>query len=817
MKNIVLIITCLLAWGTSFAQKTVKITGKITDEKAEALPYALVKLLSLPDSAMVKSVQANLDGKFSFEQVKTGDYILATSMVGYKNYKSSKLSIADDFVLPNIKLESLTKQLKQVTVEGKKPFIERRADKTVLNVENSIVSSGGTALEVLEKAPGVVVDKQNDQIRLNNKSGITVMIDGKPNILSGADLTTMLGNMSSDQIGTIEIITNPSAKYDAAGNAGIINIKLKKNKNFGTNGSIASTLGQGFVSGFPSDLYRTGLNLNLNHRVEKWNIFGNAAYARKSNFNQITVNRTSTANNLTSKFLQNFGRANKGDGYSGKIGADYYASAKTTIGVMVDANTINGRLDNFSQTYINEQQVGSSNNSLVNQQANSKSPANNITANFNIKHDFKKDGENISFDADYSGFSNKKNETFDADYLDRNNQLVNNTLLRNSTDASIDVFAVKTDYTLPISKSLGLEAGLKSSYVTTKNDFLSEKYITNNWVNDLGKSNNFIYKENINAAYVNLSKKWEKWEIQAGLRAENTNAKGNSITGQQKFDRNYLSLFPTVFISQNLNKDNNIRYSYGRRVDRPSYQQLSPFVFYMDPYAFDTGNPFLKPMFTDNFEISYSYKNAFSVSLNYSDTRDLIVQITEQNDVTRIVTVGRGNIGRSQNYSAGIYFPLTIAKWWNMQNNGSVYYNKVDDGNLSGAVYNVSNVAYNFNTSSSFRLPNNYSIEMNYWLNSPSINGQERATVFRHALNLGIQKSLMDKKLKVRANIDDVFLTNQWQGEIVYQNLDLQIKNKSSSRRASLNISYSFGNQNVKSARNRKTATDDIKGRAGSN
>lgn len=816
MRNIVLLITCLLAWGTSFAQKTGKITGKIVDEKQEVIPFALVKLLAYPDTVEIKTTKADFDGRFGFESVKSGNYTISVKMVGFKNVKTSFFTIKDaDLVLPTIKIESLTKQLSAVTIEGKKPFIERRVDKTVINVENSIVASGGTALEVLEKAPGVIVDKQNDQIRLNNKSGITVMIDGRPNILSGADLTTMLSNMSSDQIGTIEIITNPSSRYDAAGNAGIINIKLKKNKNFGTNGTLSSTLGQGVVSGFPSDLYRAGLNLNLNHRVDKWNVFGNAGFARKSNFNQITVNRTSVSNNITSRFLQDFGRSNKGIGYSGKIGADYYASEKTTFGVMVDANTVDTKLGNFSQTNINEVLNGSATLSSVNQQADSKSPANNITANFNVKHDFSKAGESLTFDADYSGFSNERDETFDADYMDANQQLVRNTLLRNSSDTKIDVYALKTDYTLPISKTIGFEAGLKSSFVTTKNDFLSEKFLGNIWEKDLGKSNKFIYKENINAAYINISKKWDKWEVQAGLRAENTNANGHSVTDNQKFDRNYLSLFPTLFVSQQLNKDNNIRYAYSRRVDRPSYQQLNPFVFYMDPYAFDTGNPYLKPMFTDNFEISYGYKTAFSLSLNYSDTRNLIVQITEQNDVTRIVTVGRGNIGRSQNYSAGIYFPLTISKWWNMQNNASVYYNKVDDGNLSGGVYDVSNVAYNFNTSSSFRLPNNYSVEMNYWLNSPSINGQERSTVFRHALNLGLQKSLMNKKMKIRATIDDVFLTNQWQGEIIYQNLDLRIKNRSSSRRASLNISYNFGNQNLKSARNRKTATDDIKGRAG--
>lgn len=817
MKNIILFITCLLAWGPSFAQKTVKITGKITSENAEPVPYALVKLLSLPDSNLIKNVQADLDGGFSFEALKTGDYILAINMVGYKNYKTEKFTLIADLKLPVIKMESLTKQLKQVTVEGKKPFIERRADKTILNVENSITASGGSALDVLEKAPGVTVDKQNETIKLNSKSGVTVMIDGKMNILSGADLTTYLSNMSSEQIGTIEIITNPSAKYDASGNAGIINIKLKKNKNFGTNGSLSTVYGKGIIKGFPSNVYRTGVNLNLNHRVDKWNVFGNAAYNGKSNFNTIVVDRTTTSVGLNSTFSQNFGRTNSGVGYSGKLGADFYASPKTTIGVMVDANTVDASLDNFSQVYINEVKANIANSSSLVQNANSKSPANNITANLNIKHDINKEGANISFDADYSGFSNKKNEGFDTDYLNASGQLDKNVLLRNNTNAKINVYAAKTDYALPISKTLNLEAGLKSSYVTTDNDFVASQFLANTWQKDFGKSNRFLYKENINAAYLNLSKKWDKWEIQAGLRAENTNSTGNSITDNKEVNRNYVSLFPTVYLSQTISKNHSLRYSYGRRVDRPSYQQLNPFVFYMDPYALDQGNPYLKPQFTNNFEVGYSYKEAFTLSFSYADTKDLIVQITTQDDATRIVTVGRGNIGRTQTFVADLSVPLKVAKWWTMQNSFTLFENKIDDGNLSGGQYSASKVSFNLNTSSSFRLPQNFSIELNYWLNSPRVNGVERTTATQNALNIGIQKALLAKKLRLRFNVDDIFLTNQWAGNIVYQNLNLHIKNNSSSRRATFSVNYSFGNQNVKSARNRKTATEDIKGRAGNN
>ncbi|MDN3585171.1 outer membrane beta-barrel family protein [Pedobacter aquatilis] len=816
MKIFFTLIACFLACGVSFAQKINKLSGKVIDEKGQALPFAAVRVLNSPDTVIVKSGSTNVDGEFLLDGLKSGNYLLSVSMVGYKTTKTASFALLNDLRLHTITVESNVKQLKEVSITAKKPFVEHQIDKTVLNVESSIVSSGSTALDVLEKAPGVQVDRQNEQIKLNNKTGVTIMVDGKTNFLSGADITTLLSNMSSDQIATIELITNPSSKYDASGNAGIINIKLKRNKAYGTNGTVSINGGQGIMPDSPTDLVRAGVNLNLNHREGKWNIFGNGAVARKSNYNNTVVDRTTFANGLSSAFNQDFERKNKGVGFQGKLGADYYASEKTVFGVMVDANTVNTKLDNFSNTFIREVQSNIASSNSVLQNAYSKSPANNFTANFNIKHDFNKTGKNITFDADYSNFNNKRDEQFDARYLNQAGQQTNATLLRNNTDANIDIFAAKTDLTLPINKTTKVETGLKSSYVVTDNDFLSEQFLSGNWQNDLGKSNNFIYKENINAAYVNFAKEWKVWQIQLGLRAEHTHSNGNSVTSNKEVDRNYLSLFPTVFLNQKINENNNIRYSYSRRVDRPNYQQLNPFAFYMDPYAIDQGNPYLKPQFTDNFEVSYGYKQ-LSFSLNYSDTRDMITQISQQDEVTRIVNVIRQNLGRAQNYSAGVYFPIKVVKWWNMQNNASVYYNKFQDGNLEGAPFLSSKVAYNFNSTQQFTLAKNFNAEISFWYNSPRVSGVEQTTISQYAVNAGIQKSMLNKKLKLRLNMDDIFLTNRWEGKLEYQNVNLRVSNRYTSRRANFSISYNFGNQNVKSARTRNTATDDMKGRAGGN
>ena len=814
MKTLVLIAACLLVCGTSFAQKAAKITGTVTDEKGKGIAFARVKLLALPDTTVLKNVETDLAGSFTFSHGQWGDYVLTISMIGYQTYQTERFTFAgSDIRIPGAKLVNVPQQLREVSIQAKKPFVEFKADKTVLNVESSIVAAGGSALEVLEKAPGVTIDRQSDQIKLNNKSGITVMIDGKTNFLSGTDITTLLGNMSSDQIATIELITNPSARYDASGSAGIINIKLKRNKAYGTNGNLSLNTGQGLMPNAPSDLYRAGLQLTLNHRQNKWNIYNTTAFNRKVGFNNINVIRSTNSANLTSSFNQNFERVNEGYAYMGKLGADYYASEKTIIGVMIDANSIRTDLNNFSRTNIAEIRSTGTTNNVVNQHAYGKSPVGNITANFNIRHDLDTAGKSLTFDADYSSFSNRKNENFDAEYLDQTNVLTKTTALRNITDAQLSIYAAKTDFTLPISKTLKLELGLKSSYVITHNDFISEQLIADVWQNDVGRSNYFIYKENINAAYTNFSREWKKIQIQIGLRAEHTHSNGNSVTDQKEVDRSYLSLFPTLFVNHLLSKDNNIRYSFSRRVDRPNYQQLNPFVFYMDPFALDEGNPYLKPQFTDNFEIGYSFKES-SFSLNYSDTRDLITQISQQNETTRVVNVIRKNLGRAQNYSANLYVPIAITKFWKMQHNISLYYNKFDDSNLEGAVFTANKIAYNLNSSQSFILPYNFTAEISFWLNSPKIYGVEETTITQYAVNAGLQKSLMNKNLKIRIAMDDIFLTNHWEGRLQYQNVNLNVVNRYLSRRAVFTVNYNFGNQNLKSVRNRNTATEDIKNRA---
>lgn len=800
------------------SNKNGSVSGRIFDEHQKPAEFITIGLFNQKDSSLVKSTLSDYTGSYVFTAIPTGAYLIKASAMGYKNIFSKRFVLDEThpvFTVDNLKLTAEGISLSGVTVTSRKPLIEQKIDRTVMNVENSIIASGNNVLDVLEKAPGVSIDRQNDLIRLKNKSGVLVMIDGKRNYLSDSDLNNYLRNMRSEQVSSIEIITNPSSKYDAAGNSGIINIKLKKNTAFGTNGSVSVNGGKAFASGGPKDLYNGSLNLSLNHRIEKWNIYGTASSFRDADFSLLSLFRKVNYEGLNSTFNQNFYKPRTSSGISGKAGVDYLASEKTTIGLMVDAGKWNGKLNSDSHTNIMEEKAGVLGSSSLIQKSEAKMPRNNITTNFNVKHEFDKKGMELVFDADYSRFRNQRDQSFDTDFFNETGGLTNNLLQQNNTLSKIDIYAAKLDLTLPLSNKLKLETGLKSGYVNTDNDFKYEEVNTAIVQHDPSKSNRFIYKEKINAAYVNLAKEWNKWSIQAGLRAEYTQSNGNLVTDNKVSEKDYLSLFPTLFLSQTINKDNSIRYSYGRRIDRPNYQQLNPFVFFLDPYTQEEGNPYLKPQFTDNFEISYTYKSAVSFSLGYSNTKDYMLTVTEQDDATGIVRVGQGNIGNYKNYSANLSFPLQLSKWWRMQNQAGTYYNKFSDPNVAGVQFEAGRLAYNFNTSNSLSLSKTWTFELNFWFNSPSVYGVDRATRSQYALNAGIQKSFMDNKAKLKLNVNDILYSSYYEGALKYANVDFTVFNKWASRRANLSFTYNFGNRNIKSSGERRTATEDLKNRAG--
>lgn len=822
MKTILITtLNLLLAWTAVVAQTPVtgKLSGQVNSTANKPLEFSTLMLVKATDSSLVKGAVSDASGVYAFEGIGEGNYRVAAQQLGYAKTYSAPFTIDaahTDLKLPALLMAEESKNLAEVNVVAKKPFLEQQVDRVVMNVENSIVASGNTALDVLEKAPGVTIDRQNDQLKLKGKSGVIVYIDGKQTYLSQQEVSNLLKNTPSDNIEKIEIITNPGSKYDAAGNSGIINIKMKKNKNFGTNGTL--TLGSGY--GWVTDLSGKTLNrpkyngsLNINHRAGKLNVFGNYSYANRLSNNSNTIDRTIPYNGTVTNFNQTSFRPSSSTSHTFKGGLDYFVTKKTTVGVLV-----NGFVNDW-------QSVNGVNNTLIsdaNRQLTSKAITRtdaeqylrNLTTNLNFKHEFDDKGQELTADADYVRYDGHGDNTLSTRYLNAQDASYRpNQDVRNTMPSTIDILAFKTDYVRP-TKAGKFEAGLKSSYVRADNNTIYDtlQQESRQWLPDASRSNQFKYDENINAGYLNFAGKLGKLKVQAGLRAEHTHSIGNSLTLNQRVDRNYLNLFPTLFLSRQLDTNNVFNLSYSRRIDRPSYENLNPFVFYLDPYTYQKGNPFLKPQYTNSLELTHVYKGSISTTLGFSRTTDFINSETPRQIASQNITyITPENLGTQDNVNLNISFPIPVAKWWTIQNNVTVYYQHYNTF-YSGQPYDVKFTAYNLYSSNNFTISKLWSAELSGWYNSAAQYGFYRAQPMG-AFSVGVQKKMLDNKGSLKLNVNDPFWLNHFNGIAKVQDIDFRVQSRWESRRVSLTFTYRFGNQNVKTARDRNSATSAEQGR----
>jgi hypothetical protein len=803
-----LIVTCSAAQPVGAGVHS-KISGMVVDEKSQPLPFVNVLLLQPTDSTLVKGAVADAGGKYEFDQIQPGKYLTLISMMGFKKQYSAQFELtAEPMQLPNVILLTDNKTLHEITVVEKKPFIEQQIDRTVVNVENSIVSSGATALEVLERAPGVIVDQQNNQLKLRGKAGVIVQIDGKQTFLSQQELMTLLRNTPSDHIEKIELITNPSAKYDAAGNSGIINIKMKRNKNFGTNGNV--NLGAGYAR-----YARGNAGFSLNHREGKLNTFFNTGTFLNKGFNNNQIYRSIPYENKVTYFDQSSERINQSQYYNLRAGVDYYVSAKTTLGVLV-SGFINNWSNPFGQTNTRILDKDKILERTFRTDLFNGGKVNNASFNVNVKHQFDDKGKEISFDADYVNYKGSKNSNLDTRYATADGKPDGNPdLVRNAMPSNINIGVAKVDFAQPLWKGK-FEAGIKSSYVSSDNNMVFETK-QDTWIIDPARSNRFKYTENVNAGYLNYNGSFSKrLKYQAGLRGEHTHSIGNSVTLNQVKDRNYISLFPSIFLSQQLDTNNVLNVSYSRRIDRPNYQSLNPFEFYLDPYTFQRGNPNLKPQFTNSFQLVHVYKNMLNTTLAYSRIKDMIAEELPQQIASENKTfVTSDNLDNQDNLSLTVSLPIPIAKWWKLQTNFTGVYNHYQSYYLEQNLQ-IKQASWNMYASNQFTLSKTWSAEVSGWYNSRAFYGLYAAKPMG-MINAGVQKVMFNKKATLRVNVDDIFWTNRFRGQATYKDIDFLVRAQWPSRQLRISIAYNFGNQNVKGARQRNTGATDLQQRAGGN
>lgn len=810
MTRLILWLTLLLVTACqtqSFGQNSsdkVTFSGKLISENNDKITFSEVFLYQNETTILIKTELTNENGEFVFTGVPKGNYIVKTNWRD-EIVTVTSITLQSETNLGTLTVKTQSQQLQEVVVERKKSFIERSEGKMILNLDSNIGSAGSSAFEVLEKAPSVNID-DNDNISLRGKNNVLVQIDGKLTPMTGTNLGNYLRGIPSNAVEKIEFITNPSSKYDASGTA-IINIKMKKDKRKGTNGSVSVAYGQGV---YP----KSNNGLTLNHRNKKVALFGNYSFAYREGFNKLLLVRQFYENN---NFIGAYDQDNflKMDfrNHIGRIGMDYYANDKHTFGISVNkvSNRFNPNGENATDVY-DENNVLSSRFRTSNR---SKDHWQNHSVNLNHKVVLDTLGTEIVTDFDYANYGNITKQNFTTRYLDlNNNEFQNPYLLYGDVKGDLDIFSLKSDFVTTFKNKLKLESGYKTSYVKADNNLAFFDRSSGIDVFDPTKSNHFIYKENINALYVNSSKTFGKWSAQLGLRIENTNITGEQLVDNTSFKNSYTQLFPSLFVSYNLNDKNSLEFNYSRRIARPSYDQLNPFKFYLDPTTYKEGNPFLNPETTHSLEITHVLNQKIYTTLNFSRTNNNIAEVIAPSDTDAQVTIQTNkNLDTFDLYGLFVVMPLEFNQWWSSTNSINCYYGAYSGTIANTTIKNQGNFNYNMNSVNNFKITKSFTSELTANYRAREIYAFMDVNPIWF-INVGFQKKFKNNS-SLKLVVNDVFYTNRTTADTEFTNYKEGFKVSRDTRVAILSYTYNFGTSNNQ-ARRRTGGADDLKQRANS-
>jgi len=814
MKTIIvalgMLIGCHFALFAQQPNSTGKITLTITDNAGKPLPFTTVMLKKVKDSALVKGEMTIENGSCAFEKIANGHYFIQASQMGYTTSYSTAFQVDaahKTIALGHMQLPPLGKNLQAVNVTAQKPFIESSAGKTVMNIENSVSAAGNTALDLLRRAPGVQVDN-NENVTLKGQS-VTVMIDGKLTYLSGEQLTNLLKTTPGESIASIEILTSPSAKYDASGNGGLINIKTKKGKLTGVNGNISATLTQAKYG-------RYGISGNVNWRTQKFNLFGNFDQGDYPRMVTRDYKRSVKEGDGSTTFMQQgvFQRNRFKNNYL-KVGLDYFINDKHTIGVL--ANGFKNAFSNQIYSNTNLGRPAMPPDSTVNSLTVNDNKFDNIAVNLNYKGVLDTaGGREISFDADYAQFNNHRFMQLNDSLYDAHTKINRNpNSIRTIGGTQVIIKSLKADLSWPLGKESKLEAGAKVSFVTTTNALQFDSLYHGVYLPSPSLSDRFNYQEDVYAAYATYRQQIAKTNLQLGLRVENTASTGHSFSTDNYVKRNYTDFFPNVTVEQKLNDKNKLSLAMSRRIERPQYGQLNPFMFYLDKYTYFRGNPYLRPQYSNIAELAYTFKDKYIATLRYSRIKDMMEEFITQDDSTKASISTERNYDKTDIYSLLLTLPVQVTKWWSSDNNVDLSYNKYRfEDPKTNEPFSRYNFNYYINSTNTITLPHDMKLEVMGYYNSPFVFGIFRG-YSQYNLNLGIQKMFLDKNATVKLSYNNILRNESYRGAAEFANLNMSIFNTWQFRTVNLSFSYKFGNASIKAARERKTGTSDEQNRAG--
>lgn len=790
----------------SAATQHVTVSGRVIDSQGFPVEMANVLLLLPADSSLVTGTLTDSLGTYTLPDLAPGTYLVRADLIGYTTAYLGPITLSTtDRKLEPLQLSESSTLLDEITVSARKPFIELRAEKLVINVESSPVAAGNTALEILAKAPGVVLD-QNQNISLRGKQGVLIYIDGKQTYMSAQDVVRLLQSTPASSVETIEIILSPSARYDAAGNAGIINIQMKRDRSLGFNG--AARLGTGYGYGPKADA-----GLNLNYRNKKVQVYGEYSRWHSDFFQNLRINRFVPYQEGATTFDQSSFTDKSVTSHNLRLGTDFFLGKSTTLGLM--------------SRYTRGLFVATSDNATT-ISGPSPWPFTTIDAgnqeddrwrrgvyNLNLLHRFPQDGRQLSFDIDYSTFREEQPASFFNYFYDRQGETAARAnLIRTFNESDIDIAAAKLDYSHPLGQAGTLEAGWKSSVVSSMNGIYFERLDTTGvWLDDPLFSNTYEFDEAIHAAYLNYQGSFGPWQVQAGLRAEATANEGYSRTLDERTRRNYLNLFPSLSLSRQLSEAHSLGLGYSRRIDRPGYQQLNPFVYFLDQFTYGKGNPYLQPQYTNAYNLNYSFKQRYITTIGFSRTVGMLSEVIQQNVAGQEGYSTQVNIDQSDNWSLSFSAPFNLRQWWTARLQFSGQYTH-SFSRLEDYSFDLTNWGYNVRLNQEFSLSKTLTAELSGFYMSSMLFGNLQAQP-QYSVDAGISTKLFGGRGTLSANVSDIFRSMRFRAFIDQGDLQVRFTNRWESRRASLTLRYNFGSQEVKQARRRQSASEEEAQRIG--
>lgn len=793
--RLIFTIICALAFLTAQAQST--ISGTLQESDGTEIPFANIALYKSADSNLVKVESSDLEGKFKIQNIDNGNYYLKATYVGFNDYVQTNINFTaiENLDLGIIKLEEQTQGIDEVTIVAKRQLVEVKPDRTVFNVEGTVNSVGSDAIELLRKAPSVTVDN-NDNINILGRSGVIVYVNGKRLPLGGDDLSNYLKNITADQIDRIDIITSPSAKYDAEGNAGIVDIRLKKDANLGGNGSIGGTFTQGILTRYSG-------SASGNYRNKKANIFGNFGYNGGKSFNQIDSESFQNGIFLVETNDMNYHR----NGYNYGFGMDFYVNKKNTIGVLYNGGKSKNDEETLNRITIADAQTQSITDSIL--VATNTGKRDRLNNSINLNYQFNGDKkQSVNIDLDYGKYKNERDRYQPNTYYDPTETFIlQQTISEFETPNDVQIYSAKIDFDKEIGKGQ-FSVGGKFSRVETANTFKVFNVEEDQSILDNTRSNLFDYRENVYAGYANYARhldKKKKWNLSLGLRLEQTNVRGDLTA----FDPNlqeppteskYLSWFPSAGLTWQIAQKHALAMSYGRRINRPDYNVLNPFRNQLSEISIETGNANLLPEIVNNFELGYTVAYKYNFKIAYSRTIDKITRLIGPDDIDpRANYISWDNLATQSIVSFSASLPFSVKGVWDFYLNlgGSYLNNQANYGD--GAIVDVQAFTFNLYHQSTFNLPKDFKIELSGWFSSPGIWGGVFEYDANWSLNAGVQKVFFDDRFKVRLAVNNIFNGFGWRGVSRFDGLEATSEGHWDNRYFTASLRYNFGNQNVKS------------------